>query len=111
MKENVDLTQNRAFSSQGIFERPLDVFKIRSFYSHNLAKRTSKILEDKGYVLQGNQHDREMKRIVAKFNDKKECDRCGAQIFPYENDTLCAFCREDLSYQASLDNIFWLNRR
>ena len=67
-------------------------FKIRLFYDHSLAKRTSKIPEDKGYVLQGNQHDREMKRIVAKFNDKEIFDGkfnyCETFKLTFDNDKL-----------------------
>ena len=62
----------------------------------DLTNRAPKWHEDKWGILQGDSHERECRRLAREFNNCETCDRCGAKIFPYENDTLCRFCSEDL---------------
>ena len=109
MKSSVDLTENQDFRK--------DVFSIKRNFKQMIGEversqprfSTAKhYLTDTGLIYQGDKNERYAKKLANSFNDKIECDRCGARIAPYENDTLCRFCRKDLWYSFIYDNIFWL---
>lgn len=117
MKNSVDLTENRdfrrdVFGIKKTFRQMIGDFRhsdkqsnIADKYS---AEQVAEYLTDTGIIYQGNQHERSIKKLVHQFNDKIECDRCGDVIQPYENDTLCKFCRKKMWYDFVYDNIFWL---
>lgn len=109
MKNNVDLTENHDFR-RDIFNIKKNFKQMIGDVEHSQSRfaTAERNLIDTGLIYQGDKNERNAKRLVNSFNDMVECDRCGAQIAPYENDTLCKFCRKDLWYSFIYDNIFWL---
>lgn len=61
--------------------------------------------KDSGFVLQGNKKERYYKKLTNSFNDRAHCDRCGRNIYPYENETLCRVCHEMLQLDFFAENI------
>ena len=109
MKSSVDLTENRDFRKDLIIFRKTFKQMIGDFqYNHDRMLEPDQYLNDNGYFYQGNKNERATKKLVNQFNDMQTCDRCGSYIAPYDNETLCRFCRKDIYYSFVRDNIFWI---
>lgn len=117
MKENIDLTMNNDFGTVV----PIRYSRKTQHYFSNIVdgvsyNRDFHISEDiydidKGAIYQGNKLTRLSKKLAAGFGDTLTCDRCGSLVYPYDNDTLCKYCRKDMWYDFQKSQISWLNNR
>lgn len=106
MKSNVDLTENRDFNKHSFYNsiswRERTHKKIQNIFGDLIEENFYK---DSSFVLQGNKRERYYKKLTNSFGDGICCDRCGRNIYPYENDTLCMVCREMLRLDFFAGNI------
>ena len=107
MKSNVDLTENRDFNKHAFYN---SIFWRERIYTQKKQNIFGDLIEenlckDSSLVLQGNKRERYYKKLTNSFNDGICCDRCGRNIYPYENDTLCKVCREMLQLDFFAGNI------
>lgn len=96
MKRNVDLTEN------SIFVKPEQFFPVQFTATHSSSSTMTSTETwtnwiNSGFMRQGNGRERRFQQMGDEFMAGNTCDRCGRPIFPYNKNTLCPRCSEDLS--------------
>lgn len=117
MKENVDLTLNRKFSSgRDLASVKIKLFKAVTNIKFPWVMNTSRIktLSDRSnsIILTGNKHDRERKQMELDYENGNECDCCGIILNrkPWSNiNRLCNRCNSSLEENSS--NSYWKSLR